>query len=280
MVASSERDPMSAATTTIRERFSAEAGNWDKLYSAEGPSSIYEHNLWKRRSTALEFVGSASGRALDVGCGPGNVTLALPDTAEVLATDFAIPMLREAQKSAVERKKAVDLAASDATALPYLSGSVETVTALGLLEYVPESEEVLKEMARVLSPGGTLVISSPNAKSPFIIIDDALKAIKNTITQTLLPAALRRRLKSLIGKEDTKYFTHKRHRFNPSAIAEQLNELGFDVVEHRYHTFGFGVLDRVRLNLALCEKLESWAHTHPNLEKLGWTIVLKAKKRS
>ena len=271
---------MSVATPTIRDRFSAEAGNWDRLYSEEGAASIYEHNLWERRRTALEFVGEVDGRVLDVGCGPGNVTLELPETADSVATDFALPMLKEAQRSAARYRKPLDLTASDAAALPFATGSVRTVIALGLLEYIPEPTDVLGEIDRVLSAEGVLVLSSPNAKSPFIIIDDVLKGLKNVVTQMLLPSIVRRRLKALLGLADAEYFTHRRHRFNPDEIKRKLEALGFQIVAHRYHTFGFGVLNRVGFNLSLCRKLESWATTHPNLEKLGWTIVLKAKKRS
>ena len=273
---------MSIATTTVRDRFSSEAGNWDRLYSHSDrePQSIYEHNLWMRRQTALVYLGSPKGRVLDVGCGPGNVSLEIDTSERVIATDFALPMLRTARTSARRRNRTLDLAASDATALPFTDESVESLLALGVLEYISEPSDLLEELHRVLEIGGTLVLSCPNAQSPFIIIDDTLKSLKNLFTQGLLPAGLRKRLKSLWGKTDEAYFTHKRHRFNPVKIRQQLTDLGFEISDARFHTFGFGVLNSVRLNLSLCRKLESWATEHPKLEKLGWTIVLKAKKLS
>jgi len=271
---------MSTSTATIRDRFSSEAGNWDRLYETSGATSVYEHNLWHRRETALAFIGSPEGRILDVGCGPGNVTTALPQTADVVGTDFAIPMLRTAKDAAREADKPVALTASDATSLPFPDGTFNTVLALGLMEYIADTGSILEEVGRVTAPEGTLVLSLPNAWSPFIIIDDALKASKNTLTQVLMPPAIRRRLKALLGKEDIPYFTHRRHRFKPSQIIKSINALGFHLESWRYHTYGFGVLNHAKLNLSLCKKLESFTRTHPNLEKLGWTIVMKAKKRS
>ena len=267
------------ATATIRKRFSAEAENWDRLYDTR-PSSIYEHNLWERRRTALAYAGRTPGRILDVGCGPGNVTIELPESADITATDFAVPMLRNAQTAAHDRRKSVDLAASDATAIPFGDETFDTVMALGLMEYIPSPESVLAEMTRLLAPGGNLVISLPNAASPFIKVDDALKTTKNAVTQVLIPARIRRRVKALLGKLDAPYFTHNRHRFEVEAIANTLMQLGYDIESQKYHTFGFGVLNWVRLNQWLNRKLETYTETHPNLEKLGWTIVLKAKKRS
>ena len=267
-----------AATTTIRERFSSEAANWDRLYSPEGPASIYEHNLIERRETALRFIGTPANRVLDVGCGAGNVILRVPGTDQIIGMDFSIPMLHQARASAHQANRKLGLMASNATSLPFSDASTGAVIALGVLEYVPNPSAALSEIHRVLEPGGTLVLSSPNARSPFVTIDDTLKALKNTITQELLPTGIRRSLKRLMGKADQSYFTHKRHRFAPDQIRESLETLGFEITEEKFHTFGFGVLGRSSLNLALCRKLESWATTHPKLEKLGWTIVLKAKK--
>ena len=269
---------MTTAAATIRERFSSEASNWDRLYSPEGPQSIYEHNLWERREIALKFVGRPANRVLEVGCGAGNVILRVPGTDRIIGADFSVPMLHQARASANTFNRKLGLMASDVTSLPFSNASSETVIALGVLEYVENPSIALKEMHRVLEPGGTLVLSSPNACSPFVTIDDAAKSLKNTITQDLLPTVIRRRLKKWLGKSDESYFTHKRHRFAPNQIRETLETLGFEISEEKFHTFGFGVLNRSAINLSLCKKLESWATTHPKLEKLGWTIVLKAKK--
>ena len=56
----------------------------------------------------------------------------------------------------------VDFAA-DAGRLPILDGSIDFLISLELLEHVPEPAVVLREMARVLKPGGTVVISVPSA---------------------------------------------------------------------------------------------------------------------
>jgi ubiquinone/menaquinone biosynthesis C-methylase UbiE len=52
--------------------------------------------------------------------------------------------------------------ASDASALPLADGSVDVVLSLELLEHVPEPAAVLREIARVLKPGGTVILSVPS----------------------------------------------------------------------------------------------------------------------
>jgi len=52
--------------------------------------------------------------------------------------------------------------ASDASALPLADGSVDLVLSLELVEHVPEPAAVLAEIARVLKPGGTVILSVPS----------------------------------------------------------------------------------------------------------------------
>ena len=52
--------------------------------------------------------------------------------------------------------------ASDASALPLADGSVDLVLSLELVEHVPEPAVVLREIARVLKPGGTVILSVPS----------------------------------------------------------------------------------------------------------------------
>ena len=63
------------------------------------------------------------------------------------------------------------LAQSSADALPYASKQFALVTALGLIEYVPEPARALRDMARVLQPGGTLIVTAPNPVRMGYLVD-------------------------------------------------------------------------------------------------------------
>ena len=52
----------------------------------------------------------------------------------------------------------------DALALPFGEGTVEAVLGLEILEHLPEPEAALRELRRVLAPGGLLIVSTPNAE--------------------------------------------------------------------------------------------------------------------
>lgn len=140
------------------------ARDWDERYAASAPWGD-EPNVWVRQHTE----GLAPGRALDLACGDGRHALWLAARGwHVHATDFSA--------AAVARGRAAEQAAR--AAMPAATGPVPapidwqvadlTATAptdevdLVVLAYLhlpaPDRERVLAGAARVLAPGGTLVV--------------------------------------------------------------------------------------------------------------------------
>jgi SAM-dependent methyltransferase len=101
-------------------------------------------------------------RIVDLGCGPGFMTrelaLAVGDQGRVHGLDLSEPMLALA-RARCAGLPAVELAAGDMAALDGLAdGSVDAAVALQSLEYVPEVGRAVREIARVLRPGGRAVV--------------------------------------------------------------------------------------------------------------------------
>ena len=102
-----------------------------------------------------------SARALDVACGTGYLAIGLAvagAAAEVHACDLSHKMLERCRDNAEQAGATVHLALCDAEKLPYADASFDLVCARGALHHVPSPLESLKEMRRVLAPGGTAVI--------------------------------------------------------------------------------------------------------------------------
>ncbi len=91
----------------------------------------------------------------------------LPD--DVLVVNVGCGVVRRFEPVGASRYLATDLRqlpnvdfASDASALPMADQSVDVVLSLELLEHVPDPNSVLAEIARVLKPGGTVMVSVPS----------------------------------------------------------------------------------------------------------------------
>ncbi len=109
---------------------------------------------WRRAALAAAGLGPGE-RALDVACGTGDLAaLAAAAGAQALGVDFAPAMLAAARR----RRPQAWLVRGDAAALPVASGSMDAVLCGFALRNFVAIEPVLAEAARVLRPGGRLVL--------------------------------------------------------------------------------------------------------------------------
>lgn len=142
--------------TAAQDYFDGVAG---KYYSRnyETPRTRHEHVLALRRAVCLELVGDAGPRVLDVGCGPGALAVPLFHAGrEVVALDLSPGMVASA-KARIGDSSRAGFVVANATALPFATGSFDVVVTTGALEYVPDLQRAVDEIARVLRPGGILV---------------------------------------------------------------------------------------------------------------------------
>jgi SAM-dependent methyltransferase len=107
-------------------------------------------SMWRR------FSGSSSGcRILDAGCGSGAFLSILQKQAKAYGIDSS---LRACGLCADKRNNVVQ---ADIRQLPFRENSFDAVFALDLIEHAEEESDVLNEIYRVCSPGGTCIITVP-----------------------------------------------------------------------------------------------------------------------
>jgi len=109
---------------------------------------------WRRRG--LEITGVGPGDlVLDIACGTGDITeLALERGARVIGLDFAGEMLRAARTRGID----TPFLRSDAGKLPLLDASVSVITCGFAMRNFVDLGGVLREMGRVLHPGGRIMV--------------------------------------------------------------------------------------------------------------------------
>jgi SAM-dependent methyltransferase len=119
------------------------------------------HEHRHRYAFARRFV--AHRRVADVAAGEGyGSALLAPFARAVVGIDVDVPTM--ARASAVYQADNLRFAVGSAAALPLADGSVDAVVSFETIEHLPQALQpaMLREFARVLAPGGLLVISSPN----------------------------------------------------------------------------------------------------------------------
>jgi SAM-dependent methyltransferase len=119
-------------------------------------------NYWfQRHVAAYRFaVPLVSGaRVLDAGCGEGYGTDLLADGArEAVGVDLEEPVIRRAAL----RYPRAHFETANLVSLPYEDSSFDAVISMQVIEHLHTPQEFVAECARVLKPGGLLVLSTPN----------------------------------------------------------------------------------------------------------------------
>src|SRR4051812_9992454 len=135
----------------VRAMFDRIAGIYDLLNSV---MTVGLHHRWRARAADLAAIGPGS-RVLDVATGTGDLAIELASRgAEVVGSDFSDEML------AVARRKAPSLRFEhgNALGLPYGDGEFDAATVGFGARNFADLERGLAEMARVVRPGGRVVV--------------------------------------------------------------------------------------------------------------------------
>lgn len=139
----------------------AKAAGYDAAYDSAGPGG---HVLRARLAAAMGALGPGPGRLLDAGAAGGRLLERAAGLGwEVTGVDLSPAMVAIAGR----RVPRAELATSRIEELPYADGAFDAVAALGVLEYAKPVDDALRELARVLRPGGRAVISYPIRHSAY-----------------------------------------------------------------------------------------------------------------
>lgn len=162
---------MSDSKQDVKRFFSERVAEWAAHYSDLEPRDLGARNVRSRRRFAVEMVGPAVPHALkvlDVGCGTGEVAAALMELGhDVWGMDIAEPMVRHVRARLASNRFWV----GDIEHIPFEDGTFDVVTCLGVIEYQASDEPALREIWRVLKPGGRAIVSTPSASSPLHYMD-------------------------------------------------------------------------------------------------------------
>jgi ArsR family transcriptional regulator len=141
---------IAARRTKSQEFFSSSAGQWDKLRDEQFGDRFH--------LSALAAFADPEWTVGDLGCGTGQVSAAVaPFVSRVIAVDTSTAMLQAAKKR-LHGIGNVELRRGELEALPIDAATLDAATLMLVLHHVPEPERAIGEVARVLKPGGRVLV--------------------------------------------------------------------------------------------------------------------------
>lgn len=233
--------PLRAAThkpiqkRVVAEYFDAESYYWDGLYDDKDVFAVIHQ---QRRLVALQYFDQLAlpktDRILEVGCGAGLLTADLARRGYTIeALDRVKSMVdltrRNALKCGVGDR--INTHIADVCHLPYRTGTFRCLIALGVIPWVPAIKSALKEISRVLAPGGYAIINADNRYRLNHLLDPVY---------TPALAGLKGRLKRVLEK----YGLHEPSK-EPDVYRYTLKEFrqllaSVRLIGIQYHMIGFG----------------------------------------
>jgi SAM-dependent methyltransferase len=274
-------DPVDGASPIPAERgqrqavgrhFDKKSSIWGDRYDRPA-NTLSQLDVTARLAVANQMVKAADMATsphpfiLDLGCGTGEGTSRFyAEGMTVIAADLSPEMVR----TAIRRFPILRGCVADAAGLPFKSERFDIVQSLGVLEYIGPYERAVRELRRVLKPGGTLVISVPNRHSLFRY----LHRLERFMTAPLRRLRTRR-------QDDAGWEVGFRHRQWSLAEAVRLLQASrFDVVDINLFTYGIllPAAESWRANLALCKWLNAHCRGRGVLcRNLALTAVIQAR---
>ena len=165
----------------VQQYFRAEAFFWKDVYTQDSlKGAIYR----ERRSSVLRFVDALNlpsvARALEVGCGAGTTSIALAKRGLRVEAVDAVPDMVGLAKQAAGANGVGDrlsVRMGDVHQLPFADRSFDLAVAVGVMEWMPSYARPLKELHRVLRPGGWLIASVENSRALHCLIDPRMNPL-------------------------------------------------------------------------------------------------------
>jgi ubiquinone/menaquinone biosynthesis C-methylase UbiE len=155
--------------TTFESEWQTRFSRYARTHDREAAISGWSEEGLRRRyalfQSLLPALDVPSGaRVLDLGCGAGTYVRLLAGLGHrVVGLDYSLPTLERAV--AMDSGRKAEYLAGEAYGLPFRDRSFDLVVSIGVMQALGRPTDALAELARVIEPGGTLVVEALNGRS-------------------------------------------------------------------------------------------------------------------
>ena len=150
----------------------------------ENMANLEDDHWWfreRRHLIARAIEGMAPARALDIGAGAGGNTRVLQSAGwRATALEFSEAGVKLAQD------RGLDVVQGDARAIPFPDDHFGLVVAYDVLEHIQEDDQVVAEIARVVRPGGRVLIAVPADMRLWSPHDEAIGHVRRYTRESLV----------------------------------------------------------------------------------------------
>ena len=218
----------------INEHFSKTAEVWrDKIYKSRKKQGLFEYyDKQYRFDYVVDMIPPAKNngqRALDMGCGAGQLIPLLVERGyQAYAIDIALPMLNLTRQVCQQYGIKAEVKVGDCENLDYPDNFFDLYVAMGVIEYMDNDVPMLKEIKRVLRPGGIAIVTVRNITS--------IHVRWREVYRKLLEAKMKNMIRRILGKKTVPYRTISRQH-NPRQLRKLLESMSFKFLGQRYAHF-------------------------------------------
>jgi 2-polyprenyl-3-methyl-5-hydroxy-6-metoxy-1,4-benzoquinol methylase len=181
---------------------------------------------------------------LDAGCGDGRYLASLrrlgPVPDRVVGVDIAESILATAARAAEQAELAVELERANLEHLPFADSEFELVVCFQAIEHLLEPALGIRELARVLAPGGRIVLTTDNSRRLFTSV---LNAPRWTAAR-------------LVGKRDSRtQFLFPHRQFSEAELRRMFGHCG--LVVERVRTYRFSIVGAGPRLVRVCNRIDA-----------------------
>ncbi len=180
--------------------FDSRSSDWEEIYNTRSVQGVIHQT---RMAMVLEWIDDLAlpkrSRILEVGCGVGLTTIELARRGYVVdGIDSSEVMVERARRNASgsDVGDRVKVFRGDANSLPFADDTFTLVLAMGVIPWLESPDTAVREMARIVKPGGYVIMNSDNLLRLNYLIDPlrnpALAPLRSLLKRTLEKARLRK----------------------------------------------------------------------------------------